>query len=80
MKVAEVLVLGALAFVPCLFANTTADEAAQQQILFFGNSSEPPSLDPHINASVNGGRIINCLMEGLISYHRDDDNLSLIHI
>ena len=75
MKLDEVFVLGALAFVPYLFANTTADEAAQQQILFFGNSSEPPSLDPHINSSVNGSRIINCLMEGLISYHRDDDNI-----
>ena len=43
MKLAKILVLGALAFVPCLFANMTADEAAQQQILFFGNSSEPPA-------------------------------------
>ena len=39
MKLAKILTLGALAFVPCLLANTAADEAAQQQILFFGNSS-----------------------------------------
>ncbi|MCH2613633.1 MAG: ABC transporter substrate-binding protein, partial [Opitutales bacterium] len=75
MKLAQIFALGALVIIPCLLANTPADEAAQQQILLFGNSSEPPSLDPHINASVNGSRIINCLMEGLISYHRDNDNI-----
>ena len=56
-------------------ADSPADEAAKNQIFLFGNSSEPPSLDPHINSSVNGSRIVSCLIEGLIAYHRDDDNI-----
>jgi oligopeptide transport system substrate-binding protein len=75
MKLAQIILIGVVSIAHNLYANRPADEAAKQQILFFGNSSEPPSLDPHINSSVNGSRIINCLMEGLIAYHRDDDNI-----
>ncbi len=53
----------------------TRDQATRDGILLFGNSGEPPSIDPHINTSVNGSRITNALIEGLIAYHPTDDNL-----
>lgn len=51
------------------------NEATRNGILLFGNSSEPPSLDPHINTASNGNKIITALMEGLITYHPSNDNL-----
>jgi len=52
-----------------------ADEAAEAGILLFGNAAEPPSLDPHLNTSVNGNRVISALLEGLVAYHPSDDSL-----
>ncbi len=54
---------------------TEADDAAAAQIFLFGNESEPPSIDPQINTTINGNRIVSALMEGLIGYHPTDDNL-----
>lgn len=54
---------------------TLRDQATRDGILLFGNEGEPPSIDPHLNASVNGSRITSALVEGLISYHPTDDNL-----
>lgn len=51
------------------------DQATRDGILLFGNSGEPPSIDPHLNTSVNGSRITTALVEGLIAYHPTDDNL-----
>lgn len=51
------------------------DQATRDGILLFGNSGEPPSIDPHLNTSVNGSRITSALVEGLIAYHPTDDNL-----
>ncbi|MBK1877994.1 peptide ABC transporter substrate-binding protein [Pelagicoccus mobilis] len=52
------------------------DEAAANSIFLFGNSSEPPSLDPHINTANNGNRIITTLIEGLVTYHPSNDNIA----
>ncbi|MDQ8203013.1 peptide ABC transporter substrate-binding protein [Pelagicoccus sp. SDUM812003] len=51
------------------------DIAAREGILLFGNEGEPPSIDPHLNTSNNGNRIVSALMEGLVVYHPTDDNL-----
>ncbi len=51
------------------------DQATRDGILLFGNESEPPSIDPHLNTSVNGSRITTALVEGLVAYHPTDDNL-----
>ncbi|MDQ8196895.1 peptide ABC transporter substrate-binding protein [Pelagicoccus enzymogenes] len=51
------------------------DQATRDGILLFGNSGEPPSIDPHLNTSLNGSRITSALVEGLIAYHPTDDNL-----
>ena len=51
------------------------DQATRQGILLFGNEGEPPSIDPHLNTSNNGSRITVALVEGLIAYHPDNDNL-----
>lgn len=51
------------------------DQATEDGILLFANASEPPSLDPHLNTSSNGNKIITALIEGLITYHPSDDNL-----
>ncbi len=72
--IAAFIAIGSLVFTPPAVA-TKADDAAAAQIFLFGNASEPPSLDPQLNSSVNGSRIVSCLMEGLIAYHPTDDNL-----
>lgn len=51
------------------------DQSTRDGIFLFGNSGEPPSIDPHINTTVNGSRITSALVEGLIAYHPTDDNL-----
>ena len=59
---------------PVLFA-TPADDAIKDNILLLGNGSEPHSLDPHINSSMNGHHVIMSLIEGLIAPHPTDDSL-----
>jgi len=61
-----------------LFANATpADDAAKEGILLLGNGSEPHSLDPHINSSMNGHHVIMTLLEGLIAPNPADDTVPL---
>ncbi len=55
--------------------NAVRDQATTDGIFLFGNSSEPPSLDPHLNTANNGNRIITTLIEGLVTYHPTNDNL-----
>ncbi len=52
---------------------STRERAAAEGILILGNEGEAPSLDPHLNTSVNGSRVIAALIEGLIAYHPTDD-------
>ena len=56
---------------------TPADDAIEEGILLLGNGSEPHSLDPHINSSMNGHHVIVSLIEGLIAPHPTDDSLPL---
>jgi oligopeptide transport system substrate-binding protein len=69
-----VLSLSLFSFTPYLFA-TPADDAIKKGILLLGNGSEPHSLDPHINSSMNGHHVIMSLIEGLIAPHPTDDSL-----
>ena len=55
--------------------STIRDQATADGILLYGNTSEPPSIDPHINTASNGNKIITTLIEGLVTYHPTDDNL-----
>lgn len=55
--------------------SSPADEAIKEGILLLGNGSEPHSLDPHINSSMNGHHVIMSLIEGLIAPHPTDDSL-----
>ena len=65
----------------CAFARfsyaTPADDAIKEGILLLGNGSEPHSLDPHINSSLNGHHVVVSLIEGLIAPHPTDDNLPM---
>jgi len=54
---------------------TPTDDAIDEGILLLGNGSEPHSLDPHINSSMNGHHVIVSLIEGLIAPHPTDDSL-----
>ncbi|MCH6257805.1 peptide ABC transporter substrate-binding protein [Puniceicoccaceae bacterium K14] len=51
------------------------DTATQKGILLFGNEAEPPSLDAHLITTIPGFRVVNALTEGLIAYHKSDDNI-----
>lgn len=45
---------------------SSADRAAERGVLIVGNNSEPQSLDPHKATAVADGKIIGCLLEGLV--------------
>lgn len=66
------LLLGAAG---CARKGTLADQAVEQGILLLGNGAEPKGLDPHLVTGVPENKIISALIEGLISYHPEDDNL-----
>ena len=51
------------------------DEATDQNILLRGNGAEPESIDPHLATGAPDGQIICSLIEGLIAYHKTDDNI-----
>ncbi len=63
----------------CLFAASCgdrvreSDRAADAGILLIGNGSEPKGLDPQLQTGVPERRIINALMEGLVSGDPTDD-------
>lgn len=60
------LVLAALAVVPgCARRESPAAAAARDQVLLFGNGSEPGSLDPNLNAAAVESTIDSALFEGL---------------
>ncbi len=58
---AVVLVCGS-----CGDGRSSADRAAERGMLIVGNNSEPQSLDPHKATAVADGKIIGCLLEGLV--------------
>ncbi|MBC2604513.1 peptide ABC transporter substrate-binding protein [Pelagicoccus albus] len=55
--------------------SSVRDRATRDGILLFGNQGEAPSIDPHLNTTINGMQVTNALMEGLIAYHPTDHNL-----
>jgi oligopeptide transport system substrate-binding protein len=44
-------------------------------VLRIGNGGEPRDLDPHTVSGVPEVKIIQCLMEGLVTYHPTDDEI-----
>lgn len=81
MILARSLNLGALACVLLLGSLDAAasvrpvDTAAENQILLYGNGSEPATIDPNLATGVTENRIISALIEGLFSYHPEDQSL-----
>lgn len=51
------------------------DTAAEAGILLFANGAEPATLDPNLATGVTENRIISSLIEGLFSYHPEDQSL-----
>lgn len=50
----------------CGDRRSSAERFAEQGILVIGNNAEPQSLDPHKATAVADGKIISCLLEGLV--------------
>lgn len=77
MKVILAAVTASLAmlFSGCGQGVPDADEGAANGILLHGNGAEPKTLDPQRATGVTENKIISALLEGLIAYHIDDDNL-----
>ena len=50
----------------CGDGRSSVQRAADQGILVLGNNQEPMSLDPHKATAVADGKIIACLLEGLV--------------
>ncbi|MDE0839194.1 MAG: peptide ABC transporter substrate-binding protein [Kiritimatiellae bacterium] len=61
-----ILVL-ALVVTGCGRKETPADAGIRDQVLHFGNSSEPQDLDPHVVTGVTEHNILVALLEGLVS-------------
>ena len=45
------------------------DSALKEQILYFGNGTEPKDLDPHTVTGVPESHILMALLEGLVMRH-----------
>lgn len=65
--------LFSVALASCGERQRDVDTAVEEGILLIGNGSEPKSIDPHLVTGVTENKIIQALIEGLISYHPDDD-------
>ncbi len=59
----------------CGDGKRSVDRAAEQGILIVGNNQEPQSLDPHKATAVADGKIITCLLEGLVRPDAADETL-----
>ncbi|MEL7447333.1 MAG: peptide ABC transporter substrate-binding protein [Pseudomonadota bacterium] len=68
------LAMLSLTLAACGERERDVDAATEQGILLYGNGSEPKSIDPHLVTGVTENKIIQSLIEGLISYHPDDDS------
>jgi oligopeptide transport system substrate-binding protein len=65
---AALLLLGLL-FTACGQRETRVEIANRDQILIFGNKSEPQDLDPHVVQGVTEHNLIAALLEGLVAEH-----------
>lgn len=61
------VVLAALALVACGDRESNIEAGNREQILHWGNGSEPQELDPHIVTGVPEHHIIVALLEGLVA-------------
>ena len=75
MKRLAALSIAAISLLSTTYAATLADQAAENGILLLGNQSEPHSLDPHLNSSMNGHHVILALLEGLIAPNPADETI-----
>ncbi|EDY82109.1 Bacterial extracellular solute-binding protein, family 5 [Verrucomicrobiia bacterium DG1235] len=55
--------------------SSVREQATRDGIFLYGNTGEPPSIDPHLNTAINGMRVTEALVEGLIANHPTDHNL-----
>ncbi len=67
------LVAAAL-LVGCGEEGRSVERAAARGVLIVGNNQEPQSLDPHKATAVADGKIITCLLEGLVRPDAADEN------
>ena len=69
--------LAAALLTGCGDGRSSAERAAEQGILLYGNNQEPQSLDPHKATAVADGKVIAAILEGLVRPDAEDE--SLIH-
>ncbi len=71
--------LACIACMCCVFTwgcgkgGSAVERESARGVLVTGNNAEPQSLDPHKATSVADGRIIGCLLEGLVRPDAADD-------
>ena len=53
----------------CGGTESKVDSALTEQILYFGNGTEPKDLDPHTVTGVPESHILMALLEGLVIRH-----------
>ena len=53
----------------CGGSESKVDSALAEQILYFGNGTEPKDLDPHTVTGVPESHILMALLEGLVMRH-----------
>ena len=53
----------------CGGTESKVDSALKEQILYFGNGTEPKDLDPHTVTGVPESHILMALLEGLVMRH-----------
>ena len=53
----------------CGESESKVDSALKEQILYFGNGTEPKDLDPHTVTGVPESHILMALLEGLVMRH-----------
>ena len=76
MKNSYIYLFFLIALVSCSKAIPPVDSALDQQILHFGNGSEPQGLDPHIVTGVPEHHLLIAMCEGLtIANPKGGENL-----
>jgi oligopeptide transport system substrate-binding protein len=68
-RMAVTVALLAFVLAGCGRRETRVEIANREQILLFGNRSEPQDLDPHVVEGVGEHNIISTLLEGLVAEH-----------
>ena len=70
MNIIKTLILFlSLFLISCNNSVSKVDAALEEQILYFGNGTEPKDLDPHTVTGVPESHILMALLEGLVTRH-----------